>query len=65
VSNNERDAERNAMYRAWAEELDARLAAAGLGADARRLRIDADANHNELAWAARFPEAVKFLFPAE
>lgn len=65
VSNNERDAERNAMYRAWAEELDARLAAAGLGADARRLRIDSDANHNELAWAARFPEAVKFLFPAE
>jgi predicted alpha/beta superfamily hydrolase len=65
VSNNERDAERNAMYRAWAEELDARLAAAGLGADARRLRINADANHNELAWAARFPEAVKFLFPAE
>lgn len=65
VSNNERDAERNAMYRAWAEELDARLAAAGLGADARRLRIDADANHNELAWAARFPEAVTFLFPAE
>lgn len=65
VSNNERDAERNAMYRGWAEELGARLAAAGLGADARRLRIDADANHNELAWAARFPEAVKFLFPAE
>jgi predicted alpha/beta superfamily hydrolase len=65
ISNNERDAERNAMYRAWAEELDARLAAAGLGADDRRLRIDADANHNELAWAARFPEAVKFLFPAE
>jgi len=65
ISNNERDAERNAMYRAWAEELDARLAAAGLGADDRRLRIDADANHNELAWAARFPAAVKFLFPAE
>lgn len=65
ISNNERDAERNAMYLAWAEELDARLAAAGLGADDRRLRIDADANHNELAWAARFPAAVKFLFPAE
>ncbi len=65
VSNDGRDAERNAMYRAWAEELDARLAAAGLGADARRLRIDAEANHNELAWAARFPEALVFLFPAE
>lgn len=65
VSNNERDAERNAMYRAWAEEVDARLAAAGLGADDRRLRIDADANHNEPAWAARFPDALRFLFPAE
>jgi predicted alpha/beta superfamily hydrolase len=65
VSNNERDAARNVMYRAWAEEMDTRLAAAGLGSGDRRLRIDADANHNELAWAARFPEAVKFLFPAE
>ncbi len=65
VSNNERDAERNAMYRAWAEEIDARLAAAGLSDDDRRLRIDTEANHNEPAWAARFPEAVGFLFPAE
>jgi predicted alpha/beta superfamily hydrolase len=65
VSNNERDAERNALYRAWAEEIDARLADAGLGADARLLRIDDGANHNELAWASRFPEALRFLFPAE
>jgi predicted alpha/beta superfamily hydrolase len=64
VSNNERDADRNAMYRAWAEELDRRLAGAGLGEDRRRLRVDADANHNEPAWAERFPEALVFLFPA-
>lgn len=65
VSNSDRDAERNGMYRAWAKEIDARLAKAGLKDTDRRLRIDEEANHNELAWAARFPEAVKFLFPAE
>lgn len=65
ISNNERDAQRNAMYRAWAEELDGRLAAAGLAASQRRLVIEAEANHNEIAWAARFPEALKFLFPAD
>ncbi len=65
VSNSDRDAERNGMYRAWAKEIDARLAKAGLKDTDRRLRIDDEANHNELAWAARFPEAVKFLFPAE
>lgn len=63
VSNNERDADRNAAYKAWAEELDKRLAQAGLDADHRRLRIDADANHNEVAWGQRFPEALEFLFP--
>lgn len=65
VSNSDRDAERNGMYRAWAKEIDARLAKAGLKDTDRRLLIDEEANHNELAWAARFPEAVKFLFPAE
>lgn len=64
VSNNGRDSDRNAMYRAWAEELDTRLKEAGLGEDRRLLRIDAEANHNEPAWAARFPDAVRFLFPA-
>lgn len=65
VGRGERDADRNAMYRAWAEEIDHRLAEAGLGDGDRRLRIDPDANHNELAWKARFPEAVTFLFPAQ
>ncbi|RMH24346.1 MAG: hypothetical protein D6692_13200 [Planctomycetota bacterium] len=65
VSNHENDAPRNAKYRAWAEELDQRLAEAGLGEDRRRLRIDPQAHHNELAWAERFPEAIRFLFPAQ
>jgi len=65
VSNDERDAERNAAYRAWAEELDRRLSDAGLGPDQRRLRIDDHAHHNEIAWAERFPEALEFLFPTE
>lgn len=65
VSNHERDAERNAMYRAWAEELAERASEAGLGADRLLVRIDPEANHNEPAWAARFPDALRFLFPAE
>lgn len=64
VSNNGRDAERNAAYVDWAKELDQRLANAGLDSSRRRLRIDADANHNEIAWSQRFPEALEFLFPA-
>jgi len=65
VGNGERDTDRNAMYRDWAKEIDRRLADAGLSERDRRLRIAADANHNELAWAARFPEALEFLFPAQ
>ncbi|MEM9373783.1 MAG: alpha/beta hydrolase-fold protein [Planctomycetota bacterium] len=64
VSNNDRDRERNDAYVAWAQEIDQRLRDAGLAADQRRLRIDAEANHNEHAWAERFPEALEFLFPA-
>ncbi|MCC5823234.1 MAG: hypothetical protein LAT64_08005 [Phycisphaerales bacterium] len=64
VSNSDRDAERNAAYQAWAEELDQRMADAGLGEDRRRLLIRPDAHHHEPAWAERFPEALRFLFPA-
>ena len=42
-----------------------RLAAAGVGLDRRKLMIVPDAEHTESAWAARFPEALAFLFPAE
>lgn len=45
--------------------LDQRLAAAGVGLDRRKLMIVPDAEHTESAWAARFPEALAFLFPAE
>lgn len=65
VSNNNRDNERNKAYVAWAKELDGRLADAGLESDQRMLVIDEDANHNEIAWSERFPEALKFLFPAD
>lgn len=65
VGNAERDADRNTMYRAWAEEIDRRLADAGLGEADRKLVIASEANHNELAWAERFPEALRFLFPAQ
>ncbi len=65
VGGNDRDRERNGAYVAWAEEIDRRLADAGLGDDQRMLVIDRDAGHNEIAWGERFPEALRFLFPAE
>ena len=34
----------------------------GLSEERLRLRIDQDATHSEAAWAARFPEALTFLF---
>jgi hypothetical protein len=40
------------------------MAKGGVGSDHRRLVIDPEANHNEPAWAARFPTALEFLFPA-
>jgi predicted alpha/beta superfamily hydrolase len=58
------DTARNEMYVAWAGELAERASAAGVSPDSFRSRIDPQANHNELAWAARFPDALKFLFPA-
>ena len=65
VSADDRDAARNAAYRAWAEEIDHRLSNAGLGEDRRRLMIESDAHHHEPAWAARLPHALRFLFPPE
>ncbi len=64
VGNGAADESRNAKYRAWAQEIDSRMAKGGVGSDHRRLVIDPEANHNEPAWAARFPTALEFLFPA-
>lgn len=38
------------------------LRAAGLDDSRLRVRIEPDAPHHEAAWAARFPEALEFLF---
>ncbi len=43
-------------------ELEFMLRACGLGADRLKVRIDEGAGHNEAAWAARFPEALEFLY---
>ena len=40
------------------------LARAGLDERRLRVRIEAGAPHSEAAWAARFPEALRFLFGA-
>lgn len=64
VGNGAADEARNGKYRAWAQEIDSRMAKGGVGSDQRRLVIDPEANHNEPAWAARFPAALEFLFPA-
>lgn len=40
------------------------LQRAGLWDNRLRVRIDEGATHNEAAWAARFPEALEFLFGA-
>ncbi len=37
-------------------------AQAGLDEQRLKVRIDEGATHNEAAWAARFPEALEFLF---
>jgi predicted alpha/beta superfamily hydrolase len=43
--------------------LDKKLDAAGLGPDRRLLVVTPDAKHDELAWSARLPGALSFLFP--
>ena len=43
-------------------ELEQILRRAGLSQERLRVRTDEGATHNEAAWAARFPEALTFLF---
>jgi predicted alpha/beta superfamily hydrolase len=39
------------------------LRKAGMPNDRLKFNIGPDATHTESAWAARFPDALKFLFP--
>jgi predicted alpha/beta superfamily hydrolase len=47
---------------AYVRELESILRQAGLDKERLRVRIDEGATHTESAWAARFPEALEFLF---
>ena len=64
VSRADRDAPRNAEYRAWARDLHEWLGSAGVADRDRKLVIGEGHTHNEGAWAERFEEALAFLFPA-
>ena len=56
------NAEKDAKIVDGARELESIVRACGLGEDRLKVRIDEGASHNEAAWAARFPEALEFLY---
>lgn len=56
------NAARNATYVQAARDLDARLGKAGVDATRRLLVVEPNGEHNEAAWARRFPQALTFLF---
>jgi len=56
------NAEKDAAIVESVSELAAILGDAGLDETRLRVRIDEGATHTESAWAARFPEALEFLF---
>jgi predicted alpha/beta superfamily hydrolase len=56
------NAEKDAKIVDDVRELEAILRAAGLDEQRLRVRIEEGATHNESAWAARFPEALEFLY---
>jgi enterochelin esterase-like enzyme len=56
------DAGKDARIVSDVRELESILRAAGLDEQRLKVRIDEGATHNEGAWAARFPEALEFLF---
>lgn len=58
VGNTEKDAKIVSDIR----ELEAILREAGLDEQRLKVRVDDGATHSESAWAARFPEALEFLF---
>ncbi|HEY6301681.1 MAG TPA: alpha/beta hydrolase-fold protein [Terriglobales bacterium] len=56
------NAEKDAKIVNDVRELEAILGQAGLDENRLKVRIDEGATHNESAWAARFPEALEFLY---
>ncbi len=56
------NAEKDAKIVDDLRELEAILRQAGLDENRLKVRIDEGATHNESAWAARFPEALEFLY---
>lgn len=56
---------RNTSLLTAIKSFDSRMEKAGLGPDRRVLVIDPAAEHNEMAWAKRLPQALSFLYPVE
>jgi predicted alpha/beta superfamily hydrolase len=56
------NAEKDAKIVDDVRELEVILRAAGLDEQRLKVRIEEGAPHNEAAWAARFPEALEFLY---
>ena len=56
------NAEKDAKFVADLRELESILRRAGSNEQRLRVRIDEGATHSEAAWAARFPEALGFLY---
>jgi hypothetical protein len=56
------NAEKDAKVVGDVRELESILRAAGLDEQRLKVRIDEGATHSEAAWAARFPEALEFLY---
>lgn len=56
------DVEKDAKIVGDVRELEYLLREAGLDEQRLRVRIDDGATHSESAWAARFPEALEFLY---
>jgi predicted alpha/beta superfamily hydrolase len=56
-------AEANKRYAQATKDLDAVLTKQGLSPDRKLMMIDAKATHTESAWAARFDDALSFLYP--
>jgi predicted alpha/beta superfamily hydrolase len=56
------DAEKDAKIVADVRELETIMREAGLNEQRLKVRISEGATHSETAWAARFPEALEFLY---
>jgi predicted alpha/beta superfamily hydrolase len=54
--------ERNIQYRKWAQRVHRMAGKAGVPERNRKLMIVSGATHNELAWADRFDNALRFMF---